>query len=63
MLQLTNTPEPGEFRIGRVGREYQDQCEIKLDGVDEVSYDDIKLGHNGSWYLIPEAHNVFMFYL
>ena len=36
-VQLCNTPEPGEFRVGRVGREYPQQCEVKLSGVDEVS--------------------------
>ena len=35
-VQLCNTPEPGEFRIGRVGREYPDQCEVKLINQDEV---------------------------
>ena len=37
-IQLTNTPEPGEFRVGRVGREYSDQCEIKMINTDEVQY-------------------------
>ena len=35
-VQLTNTPEPGEFRVGKVGREYGDQCEIKMINQDEV---------------------------
>ena len=35
-VQLTNTPEPGEFRVGRVGREYRDQCEVKMIDQDEV---------------------------
>ena len=35
-VQLTNTPEPGGFRVGRVGREYSDQCQIKMINTDEV---------------------------
>ena len=35
-VQLCNTPEPGQFRVGRVGREYPDQCEVKLANIDEV---------------------------
>ena len=35
-IQLSNTPEPGEFRIGRVGLEFKDQCEVKLINKDEV---------------------------
>ena len=35
-VELCNTPEPGEFRIGRVGREYPDQCEVKIINKDEV---------------------------
>ena len=35
-VQLCNSPEPGEFRIGKVGREYSDQCEVKLINMDEV---------------------------
>ena len=35
-VQLCNTPEPGQFRIGRVGREYPDQCEVRVINKDEV---------------------------
>ena len=41
-IQLTNTPEPGEFRVGRVGREYSDQCEIKMINTDEVQYSTVQ---------------------
>ena len=30
MVQITNLNEPGQFRIGRVGRAYQDYNEVVL---------------------------------
>ena len=30
MVPMTNRVEPGLFRIGRVGRAYQDQMEVML---------------------------------
>ena len=36
-VQLCNTPEPGGFRVGKVGREYSDQCEVKLINMHEVT--------------------------
>ena len=39
LVQVCNTMEPGEFRIGRVGREFTDQCEVKLINKDEVGED------------------------
>ena len=39
MVQVCNTMEPGEFRIGRVGREFPDQTEVKLINKDEVECD------------------------
>ena len=35
-VQLCNTPEPGGFRVGKVGKEYSDQYEVKLINMDEV---------------------------
>ena len=42
LVQVCNTMEPGEFRIGRVGREFTDQCEVKLINKDEVGEDSNK---------------------
>ena len=36
LVQVCNTMEPGEFRIGRVGKEFPDQAEVKLINKDEV---------------------------
>ena len=36
MVQCCNTLEPGQFRIGRVGLEFSEQCEVKLINKDEV---------------------------
>ena len=30
MVQITNQLGPGNFRVGRVGRAYQDQMEVML---------------------------------
>ena len=40
-VQLCNTPEPGGFRVGKVGKEYSDQCEVKLIDMDEVTICDV----------------------
>ena len=34
--QCINSIQPGGFRIGRVGRAYPDQCEVKLINVDQA---------------------------
>ena len=35
--QLWNTINPGEFRIGKVGLEFPELCDVKLSNKDEVS--------------------------
>ena len=49
-VQLCNTPEPGQFRIGRVGREYPDQCEVRLINKDEVGRGELFLMISESEY-------------
>lgn len=36
MPQIMNTVHPGEFRVGKVGLEFPDVCEVKLANKDEV---------------------------
>ena len=35
--QLMNTVNPGEFRVGKVGLEFPELCDVKLSNKDEVS--------------------------
>ena len=35
--QLMNTINPGEFRVGKVGLEFPELCDVKLVNKDEVS--------------------------
>ena len=35
MVQLSNQLRPGNFRVGKVGRAYQDHQEIKVDNINE----------------------------
>lgn len=35
MLQITNKVQPGNFRVGKVGRAYNDVMEVKLDSADQ----------------------------
>ena len=41
--QCINSIQPGGFRIGRVGRAYPDQCEVKLINVDQAGSHNISL--------------------
>ena len=39
MVQLSNQLRPGNFRVGRVGRAYQDHQEIKVDNMNDEGLD------------------------
>ena len=54
MPQLTNTNLPGQFRIGRVGREFPDNSEVKLASVDPAT---------GAGELLSRSRAVCMGYL
>merc|ERR1719186_601939 len=36
MVQVTNRPNPGDFRVGKVGKAYNEQMEVKLINKDKT---------------------------